>query len=252
MLSDMPAGKPRWIQNLGLKKSKMELKDMFGFIKAFVIAPAGMHKPFLPYKQKDGTLIFPTEVVSATELGAFKLEHNVTKGVFLAPKSYMLQTVKDEQIVRHKGAGKLMADDKWFINQLDDPYLKRTFEYELKFSRNWHKLLVEKKTAHITMGIERDYPIRERQYACLWTEPESGLIERSSSVGAKQKLKEAIPVCLTTIGNVGAVFLFLFGRAEELSSRKEILGIRIRVIYALWENYLALSGIPYQCKGGAL
>ncbi|KAG2481366.1 hypothetical protein PVAP13_J672500 [Panicum virgatum] len=305
MLSDMPAGKPRWILNLGLKKSKMELKDMFGFIKAFVIAPAGMHKPFLPYKQKDGTLIFPTgrfigvyfseelkyaesigykvypicgylfdrvespfkefvydiyrkrldakakgekaldfihkttmnslygrfginpeststlilneeealkfpmehegfmhseelcedrflityknvrsadllqkrekppanaavqisaavtgyarihmypyisredcyytdtdsiivkhplpaEVVSATELGAFKLEHNVTKGVFLAPKSYMLQT-------------------------LDDPYLKRTFEYELKFSRNWHKLLVEKKTAHITMGIE--------------------------------------------------------------------------------------------------
>lgn len=35
---------------VGLKKSKMELKDMFGFIKAFIIRPAGMHKPFLPYK----------------------------------------------------------------------------------------------------------------------------------------------------------------------------------------------------------
>ena len=330
MLSEMPAGKPRWKNNLGLKKTKIELKDMFGFIKAFIICPADMHKPFLPYKQSDGTLIFPTgrfigvyfseelkyavsigykvypicgylfdrmespfkdfvndiyrrrleakargekaldfihkttmnslygrfginpestttlilnkeealkfpmehegfmhseelcadrflityknkrsaelqrkrekppanaavqisaavtayarihmypyiaredcyytdtdsivvkhplpaDEVSATKLGAFKLEHDVTKGVFLAPKSYMLQTVRDEQIVKHKGAGKIMANEKWFINQLDDPHLKHTFEYELKFSRNWHKLLVEKKTARITMGIE--------------------------------------------------------------------------------------------------
>jgi hypothetical protein len=50
MLSEMPAGKPRCKNNLGLKKSKNELKDMFGFIKAFVICPTDMHKPFLPYK----------------------------------------------------------------------------------------------------------------------------------------------------------------------------------------------------------
>lgn len=330
MLSDMPAGKPKWENNLGLKKSQVELKDMFGFIKAFIICPADMHKPFLPFKQKDGTLIFPTgrfigvyfseelkyalsigykvypicgylfdrmespfkdfvndiyqkrleakakgekaldfihkttmnslygrfginpestttiilnkeealkfpmehegfmhseelcedrflitcknkrnadslqkrdkppanaavqisaavtgyarihmypyisredcyytdtdsivvkhplpaDEVSPTKLGAFKLEHDVAKGVFLAPKSYMLQKVGDEQIVKHKGAGKAMANEKWFINQLDDPHLKQTFEYDLKFSRNWHKLLVEKKTARITMGIE--------------------------------------------------------------------------------------------------
>lgn len=38
----------------------MVLKDMFGFIKALVICPADMHRPFLPYKtEKDETLIFP-------------------------------------------------------------------------------------------------------------------------------------------------------------------------------------------------
>ena len=38
----------------------MELKDMFGFIKAFVICPPDMQRPFLPFRQEDGTLIFPT------------------------------------------------------------------------------------------------------------------------------------------------------------------------------------------------
>lgn len=95
----------------------------------------------------------PESEVSPSVLGKFKLEYNIAKGVFLAPKSYMIQTVKDEVIIKHKGVAKAMVNEEWFINQLADPDLKRTVEYEQKFNKNWHKLLVERKKAHYTMGL---------------------------------------------------------------------------------------------------
>lgn len=54
--SPFPGGKPVWHRDL----SKMRLENMFGFIKAFVICPSGMKRPFLPYRKDGGTLIFPT------------------------------------------------------------------------------------------------------------------------------------------------------------------------------------------------
>ena len=43
------------VRNLAEK----DLDELFGFIEAFVICPNDMHKPFLPYKNRDGILIFP-------------------------------------------------------------------------------------------------------------------------------------------------------------------------------------------------
>ena len=60
MLDDMPIGKTRWVSDLGSKKSKIVLNDMFGFIRAFIICPKHIKKPLLPYKKDDGTIIFPT------------------------------------------------------------------------------------------------------------------------------------------------------------------------------------------------
>lgn len=57
---DMPGGSPVWHSDLSKQKSGMDLKDMFGFIKAFVITPSKMDRPFLPYRMKDRTLLFPT------------------------------------------------------------------------------------------------------------------------------------------------------------------------------------------------
>ncbi|KAL5232487.1 hypothetical protein ABZP36_031263 [Zizania latifolia] len=58
---DMPGGKPVWHNNLGDKNSNLELEDMFGFMKALVICPNDIDKPFLPYQREDNTLIFPTD-----------------------------------------------------------------------------------------------------------------------------------------------------------------------------------------------
>lgn len=52
----MPGGKPVWHGNL----EGMDLDSMFGFIEAYVVCPNTIKKPFLPYRDKNNTLIFPT------------------------------------------------------------------------------------------------------------------------------------------------------------------------------------------------
>lgn len=325
---EMPGGKPVWHNNLRKKISNMELKDMFGFIKAIVVCPSDIHKPFLPNRIDDGTLIFPTgpflgvyfsveleyaksigykvlplsgylfdrmespfkefvndisnrrieakekgnkalafvekttmnslygrfaispestmcaivsqeeadkmafgmngfissykldedkfiviyktnvkgditdewkppsntgvhisaaitayarihmyphisrndcyytdtdsivvknplpeEEVSPTVLGKFKLEHMIHTGMFTAPKSYLLRTFKNDVIIKHKGAGKAMADHEWFTKQLADTDLKRTLLYDNHFHKDWKKLLIQHKQCQITMGL---------------------------------------------------------------------------------------------------
>lgn len=52
----MPGGVPVWHGNL----DGMDLDSMFGFIEAYVVCPKTIKKPFLPYIDKNKTLIFPT------------------------------------------------------------------------------------------------------------------------------------------------------------------------------------------------
>ncbi|CAO2812581.1 unnamed protein product [Amaranthus hypochondriacus] len=52
----MPGGVPVWHGNLENK----DLDSIFGFIEAYVECPITIKRPFLPYRTKDNTLIFPT------------------------------------------------------------------------------------------------------------------------------------------------------------------------------------------------
>jgi hypothetical protein len=52
----MPGGVPVWHGNLGGK----DLDSIFGFIEAYVECPNTIKKPFLPYRDKNNTIIFPT------------------------------------------------------------------------------------------------------------------------------------------------------------------------------------------------
>jgi len=52
----MPGGIPVWHSDL----ESIPLDSMFGFIEAYVECPQSIKKPFLPYRNKDGTLLFPT------------------------------------------------------------------------------------------------------------------------------------------------------------------------------------------------
>lgn len=52
----MPGGDPVWHGNLDGK----DLDSLFGFIEAYVVCPKTIKKPFLPYRDKKNTLLFPT------------------------------------------------------------------------------------------------------------------------------------------------------------------------------------------------
>jgi len=52
----MPGGKPVWHGDL----KHMDLSYMTGFIEAYVVCPNTLKRPFLPYKDSNNTLLFPT------------------------------------------------------------------------------------------------------------------------------------------------------------------------------------------------
>lgn len=51
----------------------------------------------------------------------FKFEYHVKSGIFLAPKSYMLETEENISIIKHKGPAKELVTSERFKNQLADP-----------------------------------------------------------------------------------------------------------------------------------
>lgn len=71
----MPGGVPVWHHNL----VNRELSELFGFIEAYVECPSTINQPFLPYRDDNDTLLFPTgkfvgvyyseELIYARDLG---------------------------------------------------------------------------------------------------------------------------------------------------------------------------------------
>ena len=53
---NMPGGKPVWYGYL----EGQELSNLYGFIEAYVVCPSTINRPFLPYKDSNDTLLFPT------------------------------------------------------------------------------------------------------------------------------------------------------------------------------------------------
>ncbi|KAE9584339.1 putative DNA-directed DNA polymerase, family B, DNA polymerase, palm domain-containing protein (mitochondrion) [Lupinus albus] len=60
------------------------------------------------------------DLISSVDLGKFKLECKVQNGIFLAPKSYMLELEDDKTIIRHKGLAKNVVTSDWFKKILDN------------------------------------------------------------------------------------------------------------------------------------
>lgn len=52
----MPGGVPVWHGNL----EGQELSNLYGFIEASVVCPRTITRPFLPYRDHNNTLLFPT------------------------------------------------------------------------------------------------------------------------------------------------------------------------------------------------
>jgi len=116
------------------------------------------------YTDTDSIIIkspLPDKYVSETELGKFKLEKKIPRGIFLAPKTYYIYpSATEAAIIKHKGSGKALANQEWYESMLENPDKKMMEEYEKKFHRNMRELLVQVRTFHLTMGLnsgKREY-----------------------------------------------------------------------------------------------
>ncbi|KAG6490443.1 hypothetical protein ZIOFF_051740 [Zingiber officinale] len=80
----MPAGAPVWKTNL----EKEPLDNLFGFFNALIWCPDTIERPFLPYRTKNSTLLFPTGAFQGLSFSeelkyAVTLGYKITAGVHL-------------------------------------------------------------------------------------------------------------------------------------------------------------------------
>ena len=97
----------------------------------------------------------PDEAISSTEMGKFKLEHLVKRGIFLAPKSYMLDIEDDRHIIKHKGPAKDLVTSEWFQRQLADLSLMEQISTSANFRIDWKELKIVKKDLLINLGLQQ-------------------------------------------------------------------------------------------------
>lgn len=96
----------------------------------------------------------PEEDISPTELGKFKLEKLIKKGIFLAPKAYYIfPSESDAEVIKHKGLAKSLVDKEWFEAMLLAPDHKVRRSLEKDFHRNWKELFVQCRDMQITLGL---------------------------------------------------------------------------------------------------
>lgn len=77
-----------------------------------------------------------------------KLEHKVNRGIFLAPKSYLLST-EEGDVMRHKGPAHNYVTPEWFHEQYTDPSKTQSIVTPNPFRINWHTLYIGKKASHV-------------------------------------------------------------------------------------------------------
>lgn len=129
---------------------------------AAVTACARIHMyPFISredcyYTDTDSVILgnpLTDEEISSTELGMFKLEDKVKKGIFLAPKSYMLDIDDEKHIIKHKGIGKNLVTDIWFEKVLKDPSYSEQKTIKSNFRVDYKKIQILSKDIAVRLGL---------------------------------------------------------------------------------------------------
>lgn len=94
----------------------------------------------------------PEDFISSKELGLFKLEYQVMKGIFLSPKSYMLQCEGETTVMKHKGIAKDEVTEEWFESIYANPTLVKEMTKGNPFSRDWKNLQIYNKEINLRLG----------------------------------------------------------------------------------------------------
>ncbi|XP_073313483.1 DNA polymerase-like [Primulina huaijiensis] len=133
-------------------------------LSAAITACARIHmyphisRPDCYYTDTDSIVLgspLPEDQISSSELGKFKLEHQVNRGIFLAPKSYMLEIEDERHIIKHKGPAKDLVTSEWFVRQLADLSQTEKIPTDANFRIDWKRLQIVKKELILNLGLPR-------------------------------------------------------------------------------------------------
>lgn len=114
-------------------------------------------RPDCFYTDTDSTVLgspLPEEEISSFELGMFKLENQVKKGDFLAPKSYALMTEDDIKIIKQKGPAKDKLDFEDFKKLHANPSQTKQIAVEAHFRIYLYTLNIAKREYQVNVGIK--------------------------------------------------------------------------------------------------
>jgi len=99
--------------------------------------------------------ILPSNYVSNTELGKFKLEYEIKKAYFLAPKMYIVETLNGELNMKMKGIPKKQLKEEYFYKLLEDGYQKINYT---SFMRYFSEIYVGEISKRIILkNYKRNY-----------------------------------------------------------------------------------------------
>lgn len=131
----------------------------------------------------------PEEVISSSVLGMFKLEDRISKGFFLAPKSYCYYRKDGTNVIKYKGQAKNMVNPEWFESQYADPSRKQQVNVEANFRIEWKNLNIIKKEISIGIGIKegsKRIPVYRNN---VWVDTEPINIHDLSSIDYTSSIK---------------------------------------------------------------
>lgn len=96
----------------------------------------------------------PSDVISSSVLGMFKLEDRILKGYFLAPKSYSYIPIDGEGVLKYKGPAKSLVTQEWFESQYAEPTRTEHVMVTSNFRVDWHTLNIIKKETLVRLGLK--------------------------------------------------------------------------------------------------
>lgn len=149
----------------------------------------------------------PSEVISSSVLGKFKLEDRILRGYFLAPKSYSYIPIEGNGVLKYKGPAKHMVSTEWFEAQYADPSRTEHVTVTSNFRVDWHTLNIIKKDTLVRLGLKLENKRKPIFQNNIWVSTEPIEIKDLS--------------CLNHVGKL--LMELLFYKIKQLQIENEIL-----------------------------
>nr|GFB83902.1 hypothetical protein [Tanacetum cinerariifolium] len=98
----------------------------------------------------------PEELISSSILGMLKLEDQIVKGFFLAPKAYSYYTLEGSTVKKYKGPAKDKVTPEWFEKQYAEPLRKVQVKVKVdaKFRIDWESLEIKNQEIIFSLGLK--------------------------------------------------------------------------------------------------